>query len=184
MKRTDRTSKNVLLTGSPGCGKTTVILRLVDLVRDLRLAGFHTQELRQRGQRVGFEAVGLSSGLRTVLAHTGSRSRTRVGRYGVEPANLEPLVRAELVRPPDGVNAYFIDEIGKMELFCPAFVAAVPGLLEGPVPVVATVARKGRGLIEQVKVRTDSRLLHVSEKTRDRLPKELATWLRNLVQAD
>ena len=184
MDRADPTRKNVLLMGSPGCGKTTVILRLVDLARDLRLAGFHTQELRHRGQRVGFEAVGLSSSLRAVLAHTGSRSSIRVGRYGVEPANLEPLIRAELTTPPDGVDAYLIDEIGKMELHCPAFVAAVPDLLNGPVPVVATVALKGRGLIEQVKARSDSRLLHVAAKNRDRFPTELASWLRNLAQAD
>src|SRR5262245_14126588 len=88
--------KNVLLTGQPGCGKTTVILRLVELASDLRLAGFYTEDLRDRGQRVGFEAVGLSSGLRCVLAHTRSRSRIKVGRYGVEPERLVPLMHTEL----------------------------------------------------------------------------------------
>ena len=43
-----------------------------------------------------------------------------------------------------------MDEIGKMELFCPAFVEAVPRLLEGSFPVVATVALKGQGLIAAV----------------------------------
>src|SRR5271169_3686055 len=37
----------LLLTGPPSCGKTTVILRLAELLRDLRLAGFYTRELRQ-----------------------------------------------------------------------------------------------------------------------------------------
>ena len=37
------------------------------------------------------------------------------------------------------MDAYLIDEVGKMELFCPAFVAAVPRLLDGAVPVVLTV---------------------------------------------
>ena len=73
----DPTIKNVLLTGTPGCGKTTVILSLADKLRDLRLAGFHTQELREWGQRVGFEAVGLSSGLRCVLAHQVTVPRPR-----------------------------------------------------------------------------------------------------------
>ena len=54
------TVRNVLLTGAPGCGKTTVICRVIELLGDLRLAGFYTQEIRNRDQRVGFQAIGLS----------------------------------------------------------------------------------------------------------------------------
>jgi nucleoside-triphosphatase len=50
-------SQASLLTGPPGCGKTTVIRRLVEQLGDLRQAGFYTQEIRERGQRVGFEAI-------------------------------------------------------------------------------------------------------------------------------
>ena len=50
--------KNLLLTGFPGCGKTTVLERVAKHLGDLRLAGFVTLELREHGQRVGFEAVG------------------------------------------------------------------------------------------------------------------------------
>lgn len=60
--------KNLLLTGSPGCGKTTVLERVAAHLGDLRLAGFLTLELREHGQRVGFEAVGLG-GHRAILAH-------------------------------------------------------------------------------------------------------------------
>jgi nucleoside-triphosphatase len=84
-----RSPKNVLLTGPPGCGKTTALRRLIERLADLRLAGFYTQEVRERGQRVGFEAVSLS-GRRALLAHVRSRSPHRVGRYGVEPERLEP----------------------------------------------------------------------------------------------
>lgn len=55
----DRAPKNLLLTGPPGCGKTTLIRRIVGRLENRRLAGFFTQEIRQHGQRVGFEAVGL-----------------------------------------------------------------------------------------------------------------------------
>ena len=51
--------KYLLLTGAPGCGKTTVLERVAEHLGDLRLAGFLTLELREHGQRVGFEAVGL-----------------------------------------------------------------------------------------------------------------------------
>jgi nucleoside-triphosphatase len=172
--------KNLMLTGAPGCGKTTVIRRLIERLSDLRLRGLFTQELREQGQRVGFEAVGLS-GQRAVLAHVRSRSKLRVGRYGVEPERLQPLIQAELDSSAAAVDAFIIDEIGQMELLGPAFVAAVRQLLDGPVPVAATVALKGQGLTTEVKGRPDVRLVPVTEENRDRLPEVLEQWLRDLV---
>jgi nucleoside-triphosphatase len=173
--------RNFLLTGPPGCGKTTVICCLAGRLRHLRLAGFYTQELREHGQRVGFEAVALS-GRRAVLAHVRSRSRQRVGRYGVDAGTLVPLVESELKQAEGEADAFLIDEIGKMELLCPAFIEAVPRLLDGPVPVIATVALKGEGLIAQVKTRPDVRLLHVTPENREGLPEQLERWLREGVQ--
>src|SRR6516162_11917397 len=124
--------KNLILTGSPGCGKTTVLERVAEHLGDLRLAGFLTLELREHGQRVGFEAVGLG-GRRAILAHVRFRSPVSVGRYGVEPDRLLPLIEEELVRPPGSVDAYLIDEIGKMECHCPQFILAMRRLLIEPV---------------------------------------------------
>ena len=166
--------KILLLTGPPACGKTTVICHLIDRLADLRLAGFYTQELREHGQRVGFEAVGLS-GARVILAHVGFKSKHRVSKYGVEPERLEELFQIELERPAD---AWIVDEIGKMELFCSSFVEAVPRLLDGLVPVVVTVALKGQGLIAAVKARPDVRLIQVTNDNRDGLPEELEKAIR------
>jgi nucleoside-triphosphatase len=174
-------ARHLLLTGPPGCGKTTLLLRLIERLGDLRLAGFCTRELRESGQRVGFEAVGLS-GRRIVLAHVRSPSRQWVGRYGVEPGQLETLVQAELLRTPAEVDVVLIDEIGKMELLCPAFVEVVPRLLDGPVPVLATIALRGSGLITQVTDRADVCLEHVTPQDRDSLPEELERWLRQRIQ--
>ncbi len=177
----DQSIKNLLLTGPPGCGKTTAIRRLAERLGDLRQAGFYTQEIREQGQRVGFEAVALS-GRQALLAHVRSQSRHRVGRYGVEPEQLEPLVQEELAGAREA-DVYLIDEVGKMELFCPAFVAAVPRPLGGAVPVVLTVAQKGPGLIAQVKARADVRLVTVTEGNRDGLPGELERWVRDRLRS-
>jgi len=47
----DQTRKNLLLTGRPGVGKTTIMIRLAEVLGG-RADGFHTQELREgEGER-------------------------------------------------------------------------------------------------------------------------------------
>jgi nucleoside-triphosphatase len=172
-----RSPKILLLTGPPGCGKTTVVRRVAQALGGLRLAGFYTQEVRERGQRVGFAIVDLG-GQRCLLAHGDWRSHLRVGRYGVEPARLKPIIQAELGQSPGAVDIHVIDEVGKMECLCPSFVEAVRGVLDGPAAVLATVALKGGGLIAGVKARPDVRLVTVGPANRDDLPGQLARDLR------
>jgi nucleoside-triphosphatase len=168
---------NLLLTGSPGCGKTTVLERVAEQLGDLRLAGFLTLELREHGQRVGFEAVGLG-GRRAILAHVRFRSPVAVGRYGVEPDRLLPLIDEELVRPPGSVDGFLIDEIGKMECHCPQFISAMRKLLSEPIPVVATIALRGGGFIAEVKSRPDVRIVEVTQANRQALPAQIAAWVK------
>ena len=47
------TSNNLLFTGPPGCGKTTLISRIVPQLRTSS-TGFLTREIRENGKRVGF----------------------------------------------------------------------------------------------------------------------------------
>jgi nucleoside-triphosphatase len=176
--------KNLLLTGSPGCGKTTVLERVLEHLPDLRLAGFLTLELRQHGQRVGFEAVGLG-GHRAILGHVRFQSLVSVGRYGVLPDRLVPLIEEELNQPRGTVDAYLIDEIGKMECHCPRFIEAIRRLLQGPVPLVATIALRGGGLIAEVKKRADAHVVEVTQGNRQALPGQIAAWIKqNATQAN
>jgi nucleoside-triphosphatase len=172
-----RPPRNVLLTGPPGCGKTTMVRRVVEVLVGLHPAGFYTQEVREHGQRVGFEIVGLG-GWRCLLARGDWRSHLRVGRCGVEPDRLEPIIEAELGQSPGEVDGYLIDEIGKMECLSPAFVEAVRRVLDGPAPVLATIALKGGGFIAELKARKDVRLVAVDPVNRDGLPDHLAGGLR------
>ena len=161
--------RHILLTGRPGVGKTTVVMRLAERVRYLKLAGFYTEEIRLHGRRMGFRAA-VFSGRTTVLAHVDVKSRHRVGRYGVDVAAFEQLVLPELTSSAD---LLLVDEIGKMECFSSAFVSAVRDLLSAATPLVATVAASGGGFIAEVKQRADVELLQVTTDNRDELPGQL-----------
>jgi nucleoside-triphosphatase len=165
---------NLLLTGRPGVGKTTVIMRLADALGDLTKAGFYTEEMRRGGQRQGFCIVTFSEREAT-LAHVGIKSRFRVGRYGVDVAAFEETVLPELSRP---CGLIIIDEIGKMECFSSRFVDTVRQLLDGETPVVATVASKGAGFIAEAKARPDVQVIDVTHDNRDTLPQDLARELK------
>ena len=164
---------NLLLTGLPGCGKTTVVRRLLERLEGLRLAGFYTEEIREHGRRLGFNAVGLG-GRSAILAHVDVASPIRVGRYGVDLAAFEPLVAAELDRPAD---LCVIDEIGKMECSSTLFIAAVHRWLDSPAPVLAAIALHGGGFISEVKARPDVELVTVTPGNREQLPAQLAERL-------
>lgn len=160
---------NILLTGRPGVGKTTVIVRLLEGLARLDVAGFCTEEIREAGQRRGFRAA-TYSGESCVLAHVDVASRSRIGRYGVDVAAFERLVLPELARR---ANVTVIDEIGKMECFSPRFIDAVRKLLDDSAPVVATVALRGGGFMDEVKSRPDVVMCQITPANRNELPKRL-----------
>jgi nucleoside-triphosphatase len=176
---TVRTS-NLLITGRPGVGKTTVLVDAVRRLEDVRLAGLVTGEIREAGRRMGFAAETLT-GDRRVMAHVEIASPHRVGRYGVDVAAIDDVVELALAEEP-AADAFVIDEIGKMELFSARFVAAMERLLADPRPLVASIAQRGPGLIAEARRRPDAELWGVDVGNRDAMPGEVETWVREAIR--
>lgn len=167
--------KNLLLTGQPGVGKTTLVEKVVQNV-PLRVDGFITGEIRREGRRIGFEIRTLS-GERGVLASRTFSSPYRVGRYGVDVSCFKRLGVGALERAIGNASLVVIDEIGKMELLCPGFRQAVLKALDSPKMVLATI-KKGRGMeVGGIKRRLDVTLVEVTVGNRDRLVEEVIRWV-------
>ncbi len=170
--------KNLLLTGPPGCGKTTLIRKIVQELGDLRVAGFYTGEIREGRDRAGFALAGLD-GRRGVLAHVQVKGPHRVGRYGVDVAGFESFLQGIRSGDPD-IRLVVIDEIGKMECLSVRFRELVRGCLESPVPFLATVALRGTPPIEGIKKRPDVKVITMTREDREERYREVLGEVRRL----
>jgi nucleoside-triphosphatase len=163
----------LILTGSPGVGKTTLIRAIVPRLEEVTCAGFYTEEKRQRGQRVGFKIVTLG-GQEGTLASLGRKAPT-VGRYSIHIEEFEELILPDLDPGRTPADLYVIDEIGRMELLSARFRSKIIDLLAYPTHLLATIAKKGKGFVEQIKLRNDVELIEVTRNNRDELP-EAIEW--------
>jgi nucleoside-triphosphatase len=160
-------SAKILLTGLPGCGKTTTIMKIISELDRTSFAGFYTEEIRENNNREGFRWKSLN-GAGGTLAHVDIKSRFKVGRYGVDVAGFEKSVVPILDVEQSDAGLFVIDEIGKMECLSKKFVAAVRRLFASDKSVLATVARKGKGLISEVKSYPGVELFNLTHENRDK----------------
>ncbi len=171
--------KNILLTGRPGIGKTTVISHLYHRLAQFKIAGFYTQEIRRAGQREGFLITSFD-GLEKTLAHMNYVSVHKVGKYGVNLSALSEVIthlQSEIQKP----DLWMIDEIGKMESLSPEFRSFLEHCLQNSRPVVATISISAGGWIERIRQRMDITLLTMNEKNRNELPETIAAMLQKII---
>lgn len=157
--------KNLLVTGRPGVGKTTLIRKVLDGL-DVRAGGFYTSEIRENGKRVGFAITDLAGGS-GVLAHVAIASEFRVGRYGVNKDDIEaigvPAIDDAVLRS----DLVVMDEVGRMELCSDAFQAAVMRALDSRTPVLGTIQDRRNPFLDAVRARTDVKIVRITEANRD-----------------
>ncbi|CAG05192.1 unnamed protein product [Tetraodon nigroviridis] len=170
--------KHVFLTGPPGVGKTTLVQKACEALvsSGVGVEGFYTEEVRDRGRRVGFDVVtvggerGRLSRIRDVASSGPGRREYAVGQYVVDLPSFENLVLPLFSNMDSarggGRKVFLIDEIGKMELFSQSFIRSVRETLDsarctilGTIPVP-----KGKplDLVEEVRSRTDVKVFTVS----------------------
>ena len=70
--------KNIFLTGQPGVGKSTLIQKVLELVRarhpSVNIGGYWTGEIRNGSERAGFDVYSLD-GEQGILARVGSAKK-------------------------------------------------------------------------------------------------------------
>ncbi len=131
---------HLLLKGPPRIGKTTLIFKSIsELKKNFKIDGFITKEIRERGERVGFEIERIN-GEKMILSHVNFINFPKVGKYGVNVENFEKIVKEINANKCD---ILIIDEIGKMELLSKKFYLWIKDLLEVEKPrILGTIGEK------------------------------------------
>jgi len=162
----------LLITGSPGVGKTTLLLKVVEglTAKGYSVGGMISREVRTSGARVGFEVTDLSSGYRGWLASVHEERGPQVGKYHVNIDDLNGIGVKAILRACEKLDVVVVDEIGPMELFSEEFREAVMKVVEGEKLLVATIHWKMSGeLIDSIKKREDSETHVVTYENREHL---------------
>jgi nucleoside-triphosphatase len=165
----------VLLTSAPGVGKTTLIQRLLTRLPG-PAGGFYTEEIRERGKRVGFRLVTLA-GESVTLAHVDIPKRFRVGRYGVDVAALDRVGVVGIRQAVAARHIVVVDEIGKMELFSQVFRAAVLEAMESASPMLGTIMFRPHPWADALKARPGVHAITVTRENRDALVEDVLARL-------
>jgi nucleoside-triphosphatase len=171
-------TEKVLLTGRPGCGKTTLVKRVVnELARPA--GGFYTAEIRDGGTRAGFKIVTLD-GEEVVFAHVDLNTPEHLGKYRLDLSALERIGVGAVRQAVQARQLVVIDEIGPMEIRSKIFREAVNEALDSEVPVLATIFARSLPFTDAIKSRPDVTLIEVRPDNRERLVSELSDRIQAL----
>ncbi len=163
----------IALTGAPGCGKTTLIRRVIESLKDeLSIGGIYTEEIREGSRRRGFAIIDIATGRRGTLAHVELGSGPRMGKYRVNLEDIEGIAIPAMEEARKNRDLIVIDEIAPMELKSPEFGEMVEGLLKSAKWMLFAIHRRADHPLLQ-RIREEFTLHEVTPASRERLIEEV-----------
>jgi nucleoside-triphosphatase len=162
----------IFITGPPGVGKTSVLLRALNGLKDrgYEIGGMISREVREGGVRVGFEIMDFSTEQRGWLAHINQPIGPKISKYRVNLTDLDAIGVGSILDAIRNSDIIAVDEIGPMELFSQAFRDAIVRTVESNKPVLGTVHFGLRdSFINSIKSREDAEIFEVTYENRETL---------------
>jgi len=164
---------NILLTGKPGIGKTTVVKKIIEKYKE-NISGFYTQEIREKGNRVGFR-IKNTDGEEGLLSRIDIKSKFKVGKYSVNIPDIDRIGVDSIIHAlhNDEIDIIVIDEIAKMELFSENFKNAVLYALDSSKTVVGVIQDKNIGFLNRIRERKDVKIICITYQNRDEIAEDI-----------
>jgi nucleoside-triphosphatase len=160
------------VTGQPGIGKTTIILKTVDALKNMgfKVGGMLSREVRENGTRVGFEIVDFITERRGWLAHINQPEGPQVSKYRVNLRDLDNIGAGSIRAALTDAQIVVVDEIGPMELHSSAFKQAVIQAMNSDKLVLGVIHQRARNpLIDSLRKRDDVEIFEATYGNRTTL---------------
>jgi nucleoside-triphosphatase len=159
----------IVLTGAPGVGKTTAVIRVARALKErgVKVGGIVSRELRTNNMRMGFEFIDLTSNDRRVLASI-TGNGPKVGKYFVNIAGCR-FAAERLTNAVRNSDVIICDEIGPMELKSTEFIDSVKNLLEVDKKVIVVVHQKLQHPLTYEFQNKSSLLINLDLKNREKV---------------
>jgi nucleoside-triphosphatase THEP1 len=169
--------RNILITGLPRVGKTTIILEVIKKL-NIKATGFFTREILQNNKRIGFNIETISGTSKILSSKNNLTSSYRVGNYGVYLENIDEIIKkieAEISSEP--YDLIIIDEIGKMELFSNYFKEFILKILDQK-KVLGSIMFYDNNFTRQIKKREDVLIINLTKDNRDKMRERIINILK------
>jgi nucleoside-triphosphatase len=160
----------LILTGTPGVGKTTVLAKTVSALRGrcASVGGMFSREVREGTSRVGFEIVDIAGAKVGWLAHVNHQNGPKVGKYTVNLDGLDSVGVQAIDTAIEESDVVIIDEIRPMELFSPKFKETAQKALGSGKLIIAVVHLKAQDkMVTEAKGRQDAEVFTVTPQNRE-----------------
>lgn len=175
---TNSPCKNILITGRPRVGKTTLIKHCADILGK-KAGGFYSEEMLGEGVRgrKGFQLITLA-GVTAVLAEVDFASEYKVGRYGVHLEVMEKIAVPAILDAISHKEWVLIDEIGKMEEGSLSFRNVVTQALDSHKRVLANIRWNDSEFTRRIKSRNDVTLIKLTVPAREEVYQKMNEYLK------
>ncbi|NP_001040309.1 ATP binding protein [Bombyx mori] len=190
-KNPNTTIRFFILTGDPGIGKTTLTKKISSLLEaeGVKVNGFITEEVRNKGVREGFDVV-TSAGVRGRWARDQDLItipiKRKMGKYGVFIEEFENIALPCLNETTSQPNLLVIDEIGSMELSSKKFKNVIENIFSSEQNsynvVLATIPVKNRSaLVENIRSHPKAKVGVITKKNRNKLHEEVINEMKSVL---
>jgi nucleoside-triphosphatase len=161
----------IFLTGRPKSGKSTVLIKTIELLkkRGLKVGGFITPEIREGGRRTGFYVKDVFSGAMEVFASVDFKIGPKVSKYGIDIDAFEKIALKAIDFALENCDVIVVDELGRMEFFSENFKKKLEALMLIDKPLLAVLHRNFLSNFKQF-----GEIIEVTQENREKLPEELA----------
>lgn len=160
----------IAITGAPGSGKSTVCRNILKQLTST-YGGMTSADIREKGERVGFEILDIATGKQGILAYKHGRG-PRVGSYHVNLSDLNNIGVAA-IRNAMSLELIVIDEIAPMEFKSPEFIRAVEDALDSDKNMLVVLHQKSSHPLAE-RIRKEFEVYTVTPENREKLVSEIA----------